>query len=182
MKCEHVLSALVSGGWLSRRRALRHASRCPRCAGAQAFLQEIEAAFARSDPDAVPDENQLSPRHRDLWMRAATEEAPLLPVPKPARVRFRATWIAAAAAALLATSWAAWLNSPPQPEAPAPPVSANPASKSERTQVAENAGIDFSPARREIAELRRKADLLDVRRDADRLWDRFARRQDLQSF
>ncbi|MGE5194453.1 MAG: hypothetical protein ACM3U2_18340 [Deltaproteobacteria bacterium] len=63
MNCEDFLPDLETGGPWRRMRARRHAARCPRCA---AVYSAFRAAKSRL---ATPD--LLSPRVRELWIRAA---------------------------------------------------------------------------------------------------------------
>jgi hypothetical protein len=69
MKCQDFLPELETGGPWRRRRALRHAARCPRCAKVHAALVAVKATLAHPAP--------LSNHARELWNRAPRETAVL---------------------------------------------------------------------------------------------------------
>lgn len=72
MNCDDFLVAQETGGFLARRRARRHAARCPRCAALAAKFATAKQALATPEP--------LSPRARSLWKGAAEEPAARTPL------------------------------------------------------------------------------------------------------
>jgi hypothetical protein len=172
MKCDRVLSSLATGGVIARWRARRHVARCRECAEAQIRLRQITRELAEAPP--------LTAAHRALWTAAGVE---------PLTSRSRPVWVyhaglAAATLLLGAIGLKLWV---PQlgggqdgsnvvqvaPEPPAP----RPVQPSERSKLANEMLAKVDRLDRELAELRREADLLDIRRDADALWARYAPRK-----
>lgn len=164
MNCDRALSSLATGGRLLRWRAARHAARCPRCAVAAGRTREIAAELA-----AVP---ELTSAQRSLWSIARGEERPA----RPSLVRTFGPALIAASACALALAWFATRHvwSPVRPRvtpgvvAPRPVIAASPRLEAMR--------IGLDSAATELALLRRRADLLDARKDADALWLLYARR------
>jgi hypothetical protein len=106
MKCDDFLPALETGGPLRRRRARRHAARCPRCAAVAAQLAAVKRPWADVPP--------LAAGERLLWERAAMDDAGAGNIPLPAQPRRLVIpngrqWWAAAACVLLAVSIAVTL-------------------------------------------------------------------------
>jgi hypothetical protein len=65
MKCDDFLPDLETGGFWRRRQARRHAALCPRCAKVFATWLAVKQTLARPE--------LLSPRDREIWLRAARE-------------------------------------------------------------------------------------------------------------
>ena len=172
MTCDRVLSSLATGGVLARWRARRHVARCQRCAEVQIQLREISRALAEAPP--------LTAAQRALWTAAGSD---------PTASRSWPLWVplaglAAAAVLLAAIGLRLWGPQPgggegqsnlvevvPRPPAPSPPQ------PSERDKLAIEMLAKVDRLDRELAELGREAELLDVRKDADSLWERYAPRK-----
>ena len=172
MKCEKVLSSLASGGAFARWKARRHAARCPQCTRENRLLADITGELASAPP--------LTSAQRALWTAASTEAVVS---------RNRPTWVypvGLAAATVLMGAIGLELWSPQlggvadQPTVvqfvPEPPekISTQPP---ERAQLANEMLAKVDRLDHELTELRRQADLLDVRRDADALWAQYAPRK-----
>jgi hypothetical protein len=168
MKCERALALLSTSSSLGRWRARRHVARCPHCTREKAALERIETLLAAAPP--------LSLAQRALWTSAATEYRPV----RPRRVR-KATMAAAALvlaigmAGLIARLW----RPRPTIERPAPQVVRVPTTgtRAAPDMIRELDGVSASlrALSRELAELSRRAELLDERRDAENLARRFDR-------
>lgn len=157
MRCDDVPRLLATGAPLARWRARRHARNCPRCAAAAEELRSLIADLSDIPP--------LPARHRALWARAA--DGPAVRFGRPRLLRPVLGGIAAAAVGFVALQLAWW------PAPAVPPVEARPDSAATLRRLdAMEAGL--APLDRELADLRRRADLLDARRDADRLLARYA--------
>jgi hypothetical protein len=100
MNCDDFLPAMETGGAMARRRARRHAARCPQCAATYARFATVKQQWANPEP--------LSPRVRQLWSNAATgpeaNEASFRLVRPVTRLVVAGGVVAAAAAACVA--WA----------------------------------------------------------------------------
>jgi hypothetical protein len=172
MKCENVLSSLASGGAFARWKARRHSARCPRCDRERRLLENITGELAAAPP--------LTAAQRALWTAAGTEAIASRP---------RWAWVypaGLAAATVLLGAIGLKLWSPQlggvvdQPTVvrfvPEPPekISTQPP---EHAQLANEMLAKVDRLDHELTELRRQADLLDVRRDADALWAQYAPRK-----
>jgi hypothetical protein len=173
MKCDKVLSALATRRFFSRWRARRHASRCPRCAAVIIDLDNLV-----SELSAVP---ALTSAERQRWLRACND------VPMVTRFWPRLTRPALAAAVFagVVVSVGIWLKSRPVYLKTSPTVvtvvDAKVARASSLREVEEiRTGVVALIG--ELDQLRREADLLDARRDADALELRFAPRTALNDF
>ncbi len=172
MKCDRVPSSLATGNVVARWRARRHVARCLRCAEAQTQLREITRVLAQAPP--------LTAAQRALWTAAGTEFA----ASRPRRMWAYRAGLAAAAVLLAAIGLKIWGPQPggggARPQvvkvAPQPPVPF-PARPSERGKLANEMLAKVDRLDHALAELRREGDLLDVRKDADALWDRYAPRK-----
>lgn len=164
MNCDRSLSSLATGGRFLRWRAARHFARCPRCAVAAGRTRAIAAELA-----SVP---ELTAAQRSLWTIARGEERPA----RPSLVRTFGPALIAASACALALVWFVTRHGestvrprvPPGVDAPRPGIDSSP--KLEAMRI----GLDSAAS--ELALLRRRADLLDARKDADALWLLYARR------
>jgi hypothetical protein len=166
-RCGQVVAALATGGPIRRWRALWHAARCPRCAAARDELRQIVEALADVPP--------LTAAPRRLWGAAAADE--FTPEPSPA------WWLRPAmAGALAATIFVAvgvWWASRPRDLPLGPPdiASVDPSAVQEKTlRDVESLRGDVVALARELDDLRRRADLLDARKEVDALMARLAPR------
>jgi hypothetical protein len=172
MNCERVLSSLATGGPVTRWLAQRHANRCPVCARAQILLQNLTRELAAAPP--------LTAAQRALWTAASAE----------ARAsRARAVWVypaglAAATVLLSVIGMRLWQTQRGGTEHELPVVQFNPkpartnlVEPTERSKLADEMLAKVDRLDHELAELRREADLLDVRKDANALWNRYAPRK-----
>jgi hypothetical protein len=176
MNCDRFLPFLTTGGPFRRWRATRHAARCPQCAEAQARIQKVTAELATAPP--------LTAAQRALWTSASvTDEG-------SASVRPRAStlWIyvgASVVAAILVGVVAArslWPRSDRrirQPDIIAPSPSLNPQRNDSQILTALRADLD--DLERDLADLRRQVDLIEIRKDADALWAQYGRRERVSS-
>jgi hypothetical protein len=170
MKCERAIEMLATGGAVGRLMARRHAIRCPRCAAEAARL----ARFA----DALADFEPLTPAQRALWTAAGSE-------PRPGEARppwSRRVRLAATAAILLFAALIAFvaLRLPlvklPSDALTSPTVKTEkPWRQASPELIRELDGLtsDFLSLSQELAQLSRRAKLLDERRDAAALTRRF---------
>jgi hypothetical protein len=169
MKCDQVLSSLATGSAVARWRARRHVARCVRCAEAQIQLREITQALAEAPP--------LTAAQRANWTAASTEPT----ASRPRRAWVYGAGLMAATVLLGAIGLKLWGPQPvggavrlliarmaPQPPAPSP------VQPSEHGNLANEMLAKVDRLDHELAELRREGDLLDVRKDADALWNRYA--------
>jgi hypothetical protein len=159
MRCDDVPRLLTTGGTLGRWRARRHAVRCPRCAAFRSILDDLVT---------VP---PLPDSHRALWARAAGE-VETVRLARPRYVRPALVGLAAAAVLLIAV-WLAWRPTPPRS---VPEIGADRPTDVASATIRELDAMEGSldPLTQELDDLRRRADLLDARRDVDRLLARYA--------
>jgi hypothetical protein len=174
MRCDRAITLLATGGPLDRWRARRHASRCARCAADAGSLQKIARELAAVEP--------LSAAQRALWSSVSTEPRP---VARPVG-SLPALLAGAVAAAVLAVGIGVTIltrRPAPQPVPPTPvpgpsvvrsPDVARPVSPAVIRELDELRS-NFRALSHELAQLRRRAELLDERRDADALARRFER-------
>jgi hypothetical protein len=165
MNCNDTMAALTTGGPLRRRQARRHAAHCPRCAAALAFLGDVSR-----DLSALPD---LTPEQRQVWLEAA-DAAPAAPAKRrssPRRTALVGAGVLAAAAALIFA-----LVATHQPERPGDdrpianiPRAEIPSPDPATLQHLDAMRAELDAAERDLADLARKADLLDARRQTDLL-------------
>jgi hypothetical protein len=162
-RCEETLAALATGGWIRRSRARLHAARCPRCASARDDLRRIAGALAEIAP--------LGADQRMLWA-----DAPGANPADPGRSRRPRPALAAAAAVLIVGALAAWWASRPVDRRQDAREIAHVPPPALGTEVRDEADLGARAAAlmQELDDLRRLADLLDARRDADALLARLA--------
>jgi hypothetical protein len=156
MRCDRFLKALTTGGTFGRWRADRHVARCPRCARARAEILRIEGELAAA--------SALTGAERALWNSVAEDNpAPFILLPWGLTSRLAA---AAAIAAMLALLlWPRDGGPVVRPHPVVVPIVADHELDGLR------AGLERID--RELADLRRQADLLDARRDLDALAARY---------
>lgn len=163
IRCEEVVAALTTGGPIRRRRALRHAARCPRCAAARDELRQVAEALA--------DVPSLTVAQCRLWVAAAGDET----AAEPSRAWwFRPALTGALATVVLGAVGVWWASRPVDLRLGPPTVAAV-----DITAVREETHRDVEGLRggvvalaRELDDLRRRADLLDARKDVDALMAR----------
>ena len=173
MRCERAVTLLATGGILGRWRARRHAARCPGCAAEADRLRRIARELSVVEP--------LSAAQRALWTSVSTE-----PRPSAARpTRYRPALLAGAAAAVVLVvgigvtivmrrpppAGAVPIPEPSIVQAPDVPRQAPPAAIRELDDLKTR----FQSLAQDLAQLRRRAELLDERRDAEALSHRFDR-------
>jgi hypothetical protein len=155
MRCDHVPRRLTSRSPVARWRARRHLAECPICGPDRAIIEGL------ADVPPLPDS------HRALWLAAGRGAHP-----RPIRRDL------ALIAALLVIATTAALTAPLLMTNPGPPprVADNPGPPAGPPILVELDGLRaaLDPIDRELADLRRRADLLDARRDADRLLATYA--------
>ena len=152
MRCDHVPRRLTSVNPVARWRARRHLAECPLCGPDRAIIEELG--------DIPP----LPARHRALWL-AVGREAARPSTFRQTLTRAAAVLVLAVTAALMVPFIARQIGEPPKV------VTNNPAPVVDPPALRELDGLRASlePLDGELADLRRRADLLDARRDADRL-------------
>jgi len=160
IRCEEVVAALATGGVIRRWRARRHAARCPRCAAVRDELRQIAEALAEVPP--------LTAAQRRLWAAAAGDEI----TAEPTRAwRFRPA-LAGALAAVVLVAVGAWWALRPVDLRKGPPAIAEvepSAVQQEALQDVEGLRGEVVALAQELDDLRRRADLLDARKDVDAL-------------
>jgi hypothetical protein len=168
MRCDRAVTLLATGGVLGRWLARRHAAHCPSCAAESSRLDRI----ARELSAVLP----LSAAQRALWSSMSSE-------PRPT-ARYRPVPLAAAAmAAVLAIAVVIGLaivaRRPPTMPIPGPLVDRSPEVPGHASPAAirelDDLKARFQALSRDVAQLRRRAELLDERRDAGSLSRRFQR-------
>jgi hypothetical protein len=157
LKCDDVAAALTTGGWLRRLRARRHATGCPRCAALCDDLRQITRTLADVPP--------LTDAHRRLWAAVAVEPPRrriLRPVPIAAALGF---------GFLVLTALGLWWTWQPKVvKFQVVPVARADDRKPETLRAVEGLRGDVVLLGRELDDLRRRADLLDARREIEALW------------
>jgi hypothetical protein len=162
--CETVVAALATGGPIRRWRALRHAARCPQCAAARDELRQVAEALV-----GVP---LLTPAQRRLWVAAAEAEITV----STRTWLFRPVLVGALAAVVLGAA-GIWWASHPRDLRPRPSdiAAVDPSAiKGETLRDVEVLRGDVVALARELDDLRRRADLLDARKEVDALMARLA--------
>jgi hypothetical protein len=156
MRCDQFLPALTSGGAIGRWRADRHAARCPRCTRSRAEIRRIEGELAAA--------TALTAAERALWTSVAEDHpVPVIPLRWGLNSRLAASAVIAAMLAFL--SWPRGAGPVVRPHPAVAPVIAD------RELDGLRAGLEQLD--RELADLRRRAELLDARRDLDALAARY---------
>lgn len=150
MRCDHVPPRLTSRNPVARWRARRHLAECPLCGPDRAIIEGLA--------DIPP----LPARHRSLWLAAATARP----------WTFRRALVPLAVAATVVATLAAMLVPLLTTRPDRPPVVTNnpePATIPPAQRELDGLRAALDPLDGELADLRRRADLLDARRDAERL-------------
>ena len=170
MKCERAIAALGHGTVFGRFMAQRHAARCQTCAAEAARLARIANALSLVEP--------LTAAQRALWTSVSTD---------PRLGATRSTWpwhvrLASTAAVLMLGALFAFIilrssvfrgplekAHPPTVITEKPPRRASP----ELVRELDALTTDFLALSQELAQLSRRAELLDERRDAEALTRRY---------
>jgi len=164
-RCVDVVAALATGGPIRRWRATRHAARCPRCAAVRDELRQAAEALADVSP--------LNAAQRRLWVAAAEDEIPTVPL--------WACWLRPALAGVLAAVivgaigvW--WVFRPvDRRQGPLAVADVNPpvvrAGRSRDMEGLRSRVVDLA---QELDDLCRRADLLDARKDVAAIMARLA--------
>jgi hypothetical protein len=160
MKCDQAVTQLTTGSALGRWRARRHAARCPACAAEFVRLRRITGELAAAQP--------LSAAQRALWTSASTEPRPVASYP----LWRRPALLAATAASVLLGIVVARLLPPSitvvnHPVVPAPGVM--PQATLNEVRELDDLKSNLQALSRELVQLRRRAELLDERRDTEAL-------------
>ena len=164
MKCEDFLAAYSSRrSWL-RWRARRHSERCPQCAAAARLAAELRQELSEAEP--------LSPKLRELWLRAADEPV-TLSRPVASHSRWAGLAIAAAAALLITLSLIVFGGRQPAivknrsgPAQAAPELAVRPTGPAPELVVL-LAQVDALEA--DLRAVTKQAELLDARQQANRM-------------
>jgi hypothetical protein len=150
MRCDHVPARLTSVNPVARWRARRHLADCPLCGPDRAIIEGLG--------DIPP----LPARYRTLWLAVGRKS-------RPWTIRRD---LALAAAVLGVSIIVLLVIRPLLPHPLRPPiVTNNPEPPADPTSLRELDGLRaaLDPLDGELADLRRRAELLDARRDTDRL-------------
>lgn len=170
-RCEETLAALATGGWIRRLRARLHAARCPRCASARDDLWGIAGALA----DTIP----LTTDQRGLWADASGTDPTRF-----GRTRRLRPALAAAAAVLIIVAVAAWWASRAADRHHDARDIANVPTPALAVEARDGADLRarVTALMQELDVLRRHADLLDARKDADAVLARLAPKGESRGF
>ncbi len=154
------MAALATGGVIRRWRARRHAARCPRCAAARDELRRVAEALADVPP--------LTDSQRLRWVVAAWDET----AEEPPRVWWFRPALAGALAAVVLIAVEAWWVFRPVDLRKGPPSVVDVDPSAVRDGALHNVdglrGAVVALAQ-ELDDLRRRADLLEVRKEVDAL-------------
>jgi hypothetical protein len=157
-RCEEVVAALATGGAIRRWRARRHAARCPQCGAARDELRRVAEALADVPP--------LTAAQRRLWAAAAGDEIGA----EPSRARWFRPALVGALAALVLVAVGAWWAFRPVDFRQGPPAVTDVDSSAFRQEAlrdVEGMRGGIAVLAQELDDLRRRADLLDARRELD---------------
>jgi hypothetical protein len=168
MKCDDFLTVISSGGAVARFRARIHAAHCEACTAELVRFESLRDALSRT--------SEVTETHRALWARAAGQAASELDsVVVPFQRAQLRRWSLAAASLLIIVSGAAFIvfaARTPAPNValtefePRPPAQMEqPRDFPERQQLERS----LDELSQELKQLDREAELLDARRDLERL-------------
>jgi hypothetical protein len=166
MRCDRAVTLLATGGVLGRWLARRHAAHCPSCATEASQLDRIARELSAVEP--------LSAAQRALWSSMSSEHRPTArhrPVPLAAAAMAAVFAIAVVIGVMIVA------RRPPMPgpiiRDPGPSVAQSPEVPHQASPDAirelDDLKSRFQALSRDVAQLRRKAELLDERRDAEAL-------------
>lgn len=168
MKCNDVLQAYAAGGVLARFRAQRHAVRCEACA---AELVQFERA--REELSRAP---EMTETYRAVWMQAAIQRASdsgpaVVPLRAAKQLRWSPAGVALLTLATGAVIFSFYARQPATDVALIEHENESPAQAGQRVEFPRlkqmNQSLD--ELSRELKQLERQAELLDARRDLERL-------------
>ncbi len=168
MKCDDCLMAYTTGGLVSRFRARRHVAGCAVCAEAIARFEQVLEELSHTP--------ELSAAHREMWVQAA-ELSPLhlRPVLHSPRAAQQLRWALATAAVIIVAALvlvASRNELPPAEDValkqPADSVPAEPVESQDLPNL-QQLERSLDELAQELRQLGREAELLDARRDLDRL-------------
>lgn len=165
-RCKESVAAMATGGPFRRWRAMRHAARCLRCAAVQDELRQVAEALAEVAP--------LTAAQRRLWAAAGRDEF----TAEPARAwRYQPVLAGALAALILVGVGAWWVSRLPSLRPGAPDIASvlPSAAKQETLREVDALRGDVVALAQELDGLRRRAELLDARKDVEALMARLAR-------
>ncbi len=168
MKCDRAVKLFVTGGFLGRWRARRHGVRCPTCSAEFSRIGWIARELSAVEP--------LSAAERALWSSWSVEPRARL---RSRSMLARLTVLAMVGAILIGVTLVArrrlQVTDPSANLASTPVVTVAdhlgwPAGA---TTALDGLGADLQALSLDLAQLRRQAELLDERRDAETLARRF---------
>lgn len=164
--CAQFAADLAAGGPVRRWRARRHAARCPRCASVRDGLRRVVRALAEAPP--------LTAAERRLWTAVADGEGRA----EPARESrfFRPALAGALAVAVVGVFGGWWASRPVERRSGPPAVTRVDPLRSVAGPLPDVEALrpGLVALARDLDDLRRRADLLDARRDVNALAARLA--------
>lgn len=167
MRCDAFLTAICSGGAWARLRARRHAAHCERCAAEVDRFERLREELTRTPV--------VTETHRVLWSRAA-EQTPhhVQPMSRSPSATRQVRWAQATAAVLVVAACVFLITRQDwQPEVVAvkQPEGAAVQETSKQTDLPKLRQLEQSldELAQELRQLGREAELLDARRELDRL-------------
>ncbi len=170
MRCDRAVTLLATGGVLGRWLARRHAAHCPSCTAVADRLERIARELSAVQP--------LSAAQRALWSSMSSESRPTAryrPVPRAAVAMAAVLAIAVVIGVTIVARRPP--RSGPAVRDPGPSVARSPELPRQASPDAirelDDLKSRFQALSRDVAGLRRKAELLDERRDAEALSRRF---------
>lgn len=168
MKCDNCLATYNAGGIVNRLRVRRHAVQCAACTAAIAQFEQVREELSHT--------LKLSAAHRELWLQAA-EQCPreLRPVSRSPGAARQLHWALATAAVLIVAAFVLVALrkelSPAEDVALKQPADSVPAELVESQDLPKLQQLERSldELSLELQQLGRQAELLDARRELDRL-------------
>jgi hypothetical protein len=162
MKCDDLLTTYETGGAWARFRARRHATHCEACAAELVQFERVREELSRPV--------ELNQSHRAVWLHAIRHTTP---VRQPSGAPLRWSLVTAAALAVVAgLVFSSFDTRPPATEVAVKKVEElAPAQATQNPDLPELKQLEQSldELSQELEQLDRQAQLLDARRDLDRL-------------
>ena len=167
-RCEEVVAALATGGPIRRWRARRHAARCPRCAAAREELRQVALTLADVPPLTARPASALDRGRR--WRDHRGAVADVVVSAGPGRGVGRGGPWSPSGPGGRPVRWIADRARRPSRR------SSPPAVRKETLRDVEGLRGGVVALSRELDDLRRRADLLDARKEVDALMARLGPR------